>query len=207
MEEGKKIKKTAIGNPMMSVSRVKQWFKSKPPFKKVLIILAGIGIVFVLYIVSVLVRYNDLPINGKTNTEEQGTSLNEDLSKKRFESFTSKESGLVCFGDNHFSFQIGSEYKILSDDSKGIALFTNSSLVTVSANDKNIVETLKDLEITYRKNGDIYFYKVQSGKSYGVSQEKNGMVVSVFSSRADDKDSLKILSDVVLSLKEGCSQL
>src|SRR3989344_6452676 len=59
MEEEKKIKKTVIGNPMMFISQVKQWFKSKSLLQKVLIIFAGIGLLFGLYIVSVLVRYND----------------------------------------------------------------------------------------------------------------------------------------------------
>ena len=59
MEEEKKIKKTVIGNPMMFISQVKQWFKSKPLLQKVLIIFAGIGILLTTYIVSVLVRYND----------------------------------------------------------------------------------------------------------------------------------------------------
>ena len=71
MEEEKKIKKTAVTNPKMFIGRVKQWFKSKSPFKKVLIIVAGIGSLFVIYIVSVLVRYNDLSISDKTKTTQE----------------------------------------------------------------------------------------------------------------------------------------
>lgn len=197
MEE-KGEEKTISDSHVSFLQKKKKWFDSLPKFKKVLVVLAGVGILFVLYIISVLVRYD--------NYSTSSRPIDRDLAENRFESFPIQESGLVCFGDNRFSFKIDSSYKILSDEGKGIAIFTNGRLVTVSINGKNIIETLKDLGINFTKDNDTYFYKVFSDKSYGVSQEKNGSVVSIFSSKANDEDSLRILSGLILSLKEGCDE-
>ena len=138
--------------------------------------------------------------------EEQETVPYENTVEKRFESFPVKEAGLVCLGENRFSFQIDVPYKIMSDETEGIALFANEWLVTVSATNNTIVETLTDFGIPYTKDGDVYAYTVPSGESYGMSQEINGLAVSVFSSRADDTGALKLLSQIVGSLQEGCTE-
>ena len=148
-------------------------------------------------------------IGGKGNripkpVEEQEAVRLKDTAEKRFESFPVQEAGLVCLGENRFSFQIGVPYKIMSDEKEGIALFAHEWLVTISETDSTIVETLTGFGIPYIKDGDVYSYTVPSGESYGISQEKNGLTVSVFSSKTDDTDALKLLSDTVGSLQEGC---
>lgn len=60
MEESKKINKASINKLLMFIRQIKEWFKSKPLFQKVLIIFAGISCLLVLYIISVLVRYGDV---------------------------------------------------------------------------------------------------------------------------------------------------
>ena len=55
----KEIKKTAVGNPIKYIEQIKQRFKRKSLLQKVLILTAGMSLLFTMYIVSVLVRYND----------------------------------------------------------------------------------------------------------------------------------------------------
>lgn len=208
----KEEKKTMADDSISFLLKKKKWFVSLPKFQKILVVLAGVVMLFVLYIISVLVRYNDSSIASKTNTEDQGKALRGDLGTNRFESFPLEEPGLVCFGDNRFSIRIDAAYRVLSDGKNGIALFTNDSLLTVSTNGKPLVERLKDFDIPYTQDANVYFYKVPLNKnatngastSYGVSQEKNGSVVSVFSFKKDDKDALRLLPDVTISLTEGC---
>ena len=78
MEEEKKLKKTVVGNSAVFMSRIRQWFKSKPLFQKVLIIFAGIGFLFVMYIISVLVRYSDSSkLSVSDNTSIQGKVIDQ----------------------------------------------------------------------------------------------------------------------------------
>ncbi|MBI4130524.1 hypothetical protein HY468_04360 [Candidatus Roizmanbacteria bacterium] len=138
--------------------------------------------------------------------EEPEVVLHENLEEKRFETFPVQEAGQVCFGEGHFSFQIDSPYTVMSDDKNGVALFATEWLVTVSTTGNSIVETLGDFGVPYTKDGEMYSYQMLSGERYGVSQEKNGLVVSVFSSQEDDEDALQLLSQVVESLQEGCTE-
>jgi len=141
-------------------------------------------------------------------------SENKKVEQKGFEAFAQKDSGLVCSGNSSFSFQIDTPYKILSEDKDGIAIFVSNSLLTVSKDQKNIIDTFKKFGITYKKEGEVYFYETPANKSgaidgsknYGMSQERNRFLVSVFSSKEDDKEAKKMLSNVIDSLKEGCTK-
>ena len=170
--------------------------------KKIMVSAISLTIIILGIFIFIQRRGNKIP----EPLEEQKTVSNEDSVEKRFETFTAMEAGQICFGDSHFSFQIDSPYKIMSDDKNGIALFANNNLVTVSTEGNTIVETLTDFGMPYTKNRDVYSYKVPSGESYGMSQEKNGLVVSVFSSKTDDKDALKLLAQIVGTLQEGCTE-
>ncbi|MDP3940971.1 MAG: hypothetical protein Q8Q49_01540 [bacterium] len=203
MEE-KEGKKTASDSSVSFLQGKRKWFDSLPKLQKILVVFAGIGLLFIFYIISVLVRYDDSSISS--------SPIDSDLAENRFESFPLEEAGLVCFGDNRFSFRIDSPYRVLSDEKNGVAIFAGDSMVTVSINGKSLVERLKDFGIAYTQEADVYFYKVLLNKnatggentSYGVSQEKNGSVASVFSFKKDDKEALQVLAGVVDSLKEGC---
>ncbi|GEM_PF-2890406 len=208
MEEGEKLKKTAIGNPVMFISRVKQWFKSKPPFKKVLIIFAGIGILFVIYIASVLVRYNDPSISDESNIADSNET---DISGK--EVFSKNDAGIVCAGENSFSFRVKYPYAIMSNDKDGIALITDYGLVTVSSGGENTANKLKEFGVVYTKEGDTYFYQVpasgsaqkQNDKRMGMTREKDEWKASIFYVIDYEENAKLILSAVMESLKEGCN--
>ena len=208
MEEEKKIKKTVIGNPMMFISQVKQWFKSKPLLQKVLIIFAGIGILFVIYIASVLVRYKDLSVNDTSNIADNNET---DTSGK--EVFSKNDAGIVCAGENNFSFRVKYPYAIMSNDKDGIALITDYGLVTVSSGGENTANKLKEFGVAFTKEGDTYFYQVptsgsadrQKVKRIGMTSEKDQWKASIFYIKDYEENAKLILSAVLESLNEGCN--
>lgn len=133
---------------------------------------------------------------------------------KGYEAFAKQESGKVCSGKNHFSFQVDSPYKVLSDDDGGIALFTNNSLVTVSESNKNIEENLTELKMEFTKEENMYFYELPASGSaevedsidFGISREKEKFLVSVFHSRENIESARLILDKALETIKEGCGK-
>ncbi|MCR4263148.1 MAG: carboxypeptidase-like regulatory domain-containing protein [Candidatus Roizmanbacteria bacterium] len=57
MNENTKQKKTALSNSPAFLHRVKSWFHALSTGQKSMVIFAGIGLLLILYIISVLVRY------------------------------------------------------------------------------------------------------------------------------------------------------
>lgn len=207
------------GNKTISESRVsflqrkKKWFGNLPKFKKVLVVFAGVGLLFVLYIISVLVRYNDPSISGKPT--------NEDLGKNRFESFPLQENGLVCFGDNNFSFRSDTPYSILLTNKEGVALVTKGVLLTVAKSEGDAAQAieakLKQYKIPFTKDGEQYIYiltppqdaqKVsQSVPPNAVSVAKNNFAISIFyRPPISETQAQTILGTVLNSIKGGCSE-
>src|SRR3990167_8197411 len=74
---------------------------------------------------------SDTNITSVDYTDEQGVVVDP---KEGIEVFSQHAPGVVCFGENKFSFKLDTPYAILSDDEISMALTTDSRFVTVSAN-------------------------------------------------------------------------
>lgn len=207
MEEGEKLKKTAIGNPIMFIGRVKQWFKSKPPFKKVLIIFAGIGILFVIYIASVLVRYKDLPIGGKTSTIEQSQSEKDVFALPL-------KSGIVCAGLGNYSFQMDSKSSPIAESDKALILQSKSGLLFITKGEIKIEEVLKENNIPFQKVDNAYVFSLSSKLSSEIpsdtpvsamSIKKGDYTISLLYNLTDKEKAEKTFKTIVDSIKGGCN--
>ncbi len=206
MEEEKKLKKIAVGSPMMFISRVKQWYKSEPPLKKALIIFAGIGILFVIYIASVLVRYNDPSINGKTNTTEQSQS-----EEKAFA--LPLKSGVVCSGLGNFSFNLDVPSSPVTEDDKHIALTTSNGFLLIAKKTETIQNLLKKYNIEYKKDGNNYIYQLTSNMDKEISEgspilaksvESSDFIISIFFDLAKTQEATATLKTIKDSIQGGC---
>lgn len=206
MEEGKNIKKT-VTNPMLSIGRIKQWFKSKSPFKKVLTVFAGIAILFVIYVASVLVRYKDIPINGKTNTAEQTQS------EERIFALP-LTSGMVCAGLGKYSFQMDSTSSPIVESDKALILQSESGLLLITKGEVKIEEVLKEHTIPFEKKGDTYIFMLSSKLSSDIpsdapvsamSVKKGDYTISLLYNPTDKQKAEKMFQAVVASIKGGCS--
>lgn len=104
MEEVKKSKKTVAGTLMTIINRVKQWFKTKQLWQKVLILFAGICLLFVLYIVSVLVRYSSSSVTSLSDsTSIQGTVMDQNGEPIDGAIVTGSDTTAVTFPDGTFT--------------------------------------------------------------------------------------------------------
>src|SRR3989338_5687490 len=74
---------------------------------------------------------SDTNITSVDYTDEQGVVVDP---KEGIEVFSQHAPGVVCFGENKFSFKLDTPYAILSEDEISMALTTDSRFVTVSAN-------------------------------------------------------------------------
>ncbi|MBI4130405.1 hypothetical protein HY468_03755 [Candidatus Roizmanbacteria bacterium] len=128
-----------------------------------------------------------------------------------FEEFASLPAGMVCSSEKKFSLQMNIPYTIMSDNEKGIAILTDSGLVTVAMG-KSFLDRLKDFGVTYEKDGDTYFYEIPSSgsaqgvsdKQLGMSQVKDQWLVSVFYTKEYEEGAEQIFSSLLESLKNGC---
>lgn len=206
MEEEKKIKKTAVTNPKIFFSRVKQWFKSKPPFKKALIIFAGLGILFAIYIASVLVRYNDLPINGKTNMTGQSQT-----EENRFA--LPFMPGVVCSRLGNFSFNLDVSSSPVTEDAKHIALTTSNGFLLIAKKTETIQNLLKKYDIEYKKDGDNYIYQLTSTMDKEIpegspilanSVEGSDFIISIFYDLDKTQEATATLKTIKDSIQGGC---
>lgn len=178
--------------------------------KKKKIIIGAVSLA--IFIVGILIFVAGSKSQVSESLDEQVVKTSEKKDMKRFEAFGRNDGGIICSGKDHFSFQVESPYSILSDDDRGIAIIAENKLLTIAETAEDIEDIFKDFNIKYKKEGEIYFYEVAASKSaeigeskkYGMSQEKNGFIISVFSSGAEDKESVNILSSVAESLKDGC---
>lgn len=205
MEE-KQTKKTALTNPMIFINRIKQWFKSKPPLKKALIILVGVGVLFALYIASVLVRYKDFPINGKTNTTEQSQSEKETFALPL-------KSGVVCAGLGNYSFQMDSPSSPIAESDKALILQTKNGLLLISKGEIKIENILKEQGIPFEKEGDTYVFSLSSKlgseapsgtRVSAMSIKKDDYTISLLYNLTDKERAEKTFKTVVSSIKGGC---
>jgi len=207
MEEEKKIKKTAVTNPKMFIGRVKQWFKSKSPFKKVLIIVAGIGSLFVIYIVSVLVRYNDLSISDKTKTTQESQT-----EENRF--VLPLMPGVVCSRLGNYSFNVDVSSSPVTEDDKHIALTTSNGFLLIAKKTETIQNLLKKYDIEYKKDSDNYIYQLTSTMDKEIpedspilakSVESSNFIISIFFDLAKTQEATITLKTVKDSIQGGCN--
>ena len=151
---------------------------------------------------------SDTNITSVDYTDEQGVVVDP---KEGIEVFSQHAPGVVCFGENKFSFKLDTPYAILSDDEISMALTTDSRFVTVSANGESIEEKLAEFGMRFTKEGDIYMYEMpadgnantEDEKTFGLSREKGRFLVSVFYTTGNEEQAKQILSTVLDSLQEG----
>ncbi len=149
--------------------------------------------------------------NSSLNVEQETEVKREDGG--RFEAFSKQGPGLFCTADKQFSFEINSSYNILSDDSSGVAILTDNGLVTVATEVQDIESKLKELRVDFTLEDDIYTYELPATGSaeadtanFGLSQGKNGFVVSVFYDKGNEESAKQLLLLVIESLEEGCNR-
>ncbi|MBI4067314.1 hypothetical protein HY407_02930 [Candidatus Gottesmanbacteria bacterium] len=172
----------------------------------------GVGAASVLIVIlglSVWLFGNTTSISEPS--EKQMAETVEEKEIQGFEEFASLPAGVVCGSEKKFSFQMNTSYTIMSDNGKGISMLTDFGLVTV-ATGESFIDRLKDFGVTYEKDGDTYFYEIpasgsaqgRTDKRFGMSQAKDGWLVSVFYTKENEGGAKQIFSSVLESLKDGC---
>lgn len=204
--EKKEEKITKPESPTSFLRGKKKWFDSLPKFKKVLVVLAGIGLLFVLYITSVLVRYGDSSTSGRTNTT-QGPQAEENR-------FTLPlKPGVVCSGPGNFSFNLDVSSSPVTEDDNHIALTTNHGFLLIAKKTETIQNLLKKYDIEYKKDGDNYTYQLTSAMDKEIpegspilakSVESNNFIISIFFDAAKNGEATATLKIIKESIQGGC---
>lgn len=201
------MKKITTRSPMMIIGLVKEWFKSQSRFKKALVIFAGISILFVVYIASLLVRYKYLPINDKTNIAEQSQ-------REKDTPTSTQKSGVMCAGIGNYSFQMDTASAPIAESDKALILQSKSGLLLISKGEVKIEEILKKQNIPFEKVGNTYVFSLSSTLSSDISADSQASVMSVkkgeytislLYSPTDKLKAEKTFQAVVASIKGGCS--